>query len=132
MKTALWWIRRDLRLGHNVALGAALENAERVIPVFVLDPTLLRSPYLSQKRFAFLLGGLRALDVALRERGSRLVIRSGPPHRELPRLLHETKAEAVYCEHDVSPYSRKRDVWLKASIPLKGVWGLSYLSPTQA
>lgn len=44
MKTALWWIRRDLRLEHNVALGAALENAERVIPIFVLDPTLLRSP----------------------------------------------------------------------------------------
>lgn len=132
MRTALWWIRRDVRLEHNVALAAALENAERVVPVFVLDPALLDSDYMSENRLEFLLGGLRELDESLRARGSRLVIRRGAPDSELRKLLLETGAEAIYCERDVSPYARRRDRNLKASLPLKGVWGLSFLSPGQA
>ena len=132
MKTALWWIRRDVRLDHNVALAEALASAERVVPVFVIDPALLSSPYFSEKRFAFLVGGLKELDGSLRERGSRLVVRRGKPEKELSRLLRETRAEAIYCEQDVSPYARKRDRRLVASLPLKGVWGVSVLSPRQA
>jgi deoxyribodipyrimidine photolyase len=41
MTTAFWRIRRDLRLGDNQALAAALKQAEQVVPVFVLDPGLL-------------------------------------------------------------------------------------------
>jgi deoxyribodipyrimidine photo-lyase len=132
MKTALWWIRRDVRLEHNVALARARTSAERVVPVFVLDPALLSSPYFSEKRFAFLVGGLRELDASLRERGSRLIVRRGTPARVLPRLVRETKAEAIYCEQDVSPYARARDQGLARSLPLQGVWGVSYLSPKQA
>ena len=86
MRTALWWMRRDLRLKDNQALNAALAHADRVIPVFVLDPTLLNSPYVGPRRVAFLLGGLRALDADLRTRGSRLIIRRGKLHRGPPRL----------------------------------------------
>ena len=32
METAVWWIRRDLRLTDNQALAAALNAADRVIP----------------------------------------------------------------------------------------------------
>ncbi len=59
MKTAIWWIRRDLRLSDNQALAAALHQAEVVIPVFILDPKLLESPLVSQQRLAFLFDGLR-------------------------------------------------------------------------
>ncbi|MDX1523270.1 MAG: deoxyribodipyrimidine photo-lyase, partial [Anaerolineae bacterium] len=52
MKTAIWWIRRDLRLTDNQALTAALEQAEHVVPAFILDPALLNSPYVGQKRLA--------------------------------------------------------------------------------
>ena len=38
--TVIWWLRRDLRLADNLALGAALAQAGRVIPVFVLDTAL--------------------------------------------------------------------------------------------
>ena len=53
MSTALWWIRRDLRLADNLALAAAQAQAEHVVPVFVLDPALLASPYNGEKRLAF-------------------------------------------------------------------------------
>lgn len=75
MRTALWWIRRDLRLTDNQALAAALAYADRVAPVFVLDPALLNSPCVGPKRVAFLLSGLRVLDADLRARGSRLIVR---------------------------------------------------------
>jgi deoxyribodipyrimidine photo-lyase len=58
MTTAIWWIRRDLRLSDNGALAVALEHAEWVIPVFIMDPGLLASPYVGSKRTAFLLEGL--------------------------------------------------------------------------
>ena len=74
MRTAIWWIRRDLRLSDNQALSAAIGTAEQVIPVFILDPALISSPYVGEKRLAFLLEGLRRLDADLQQRGSRLIL----------------------------------------------------------
>jgi hypothetical protein len=37
-QTAVWWIRRDLRLADNEALHAALAAADQVIPLFIADP----------------------------------------------------------------------------------------------
>ncbi len=123
MRTALWWLRRDLRLMDNQALAAALAHADRVIPVFVLDPTLLNSPYVGPKRVAFLLGGLRALDADLRARGSRLIVRQGNPRDELITLLAESGAEAIFAEEDFSPYARQRDSGVAEHLPLRLVGG---------
>lgn len=41
LTTNIWWARRDLRLADNQALSAASDRAERLIPVFVLDPGIL-------------------------------------------------------------------------------------------
>jgi deoxyribodipyrimidine photo-lyase len=123
MKTALWWIRRDVRLSDNQALAAALVHADRVIPVFVLDPTLLDSPYVGPKRVAFLLGGLRQLDEDLRTRGSRLIVRRGDPQDELAALLADSGADAIFAEEDFSPYARQRDAGVAGSLPLHLVGG---------
>ena len=54
MKTALWWIRRDLRLSDNQALMAALNHADQVLPIFILDPSPLSATSTGEKRLAFL------------------------------------------------------------------------------
>jgi deoxyribodipyrimidine photo-lyase len=78
--TAIHWFRRDLRLRENPALDAALRAADgRIIPLFILDNTLLTGANAGSARIAFMLDTLRALDAALRERGSRLVLRRGDP-----------------------------------------------------
>jgi deoxyribodipyrimidine photo-lyase len=123
MRTALWWMRRDLRLKDNQALNVALAHADRVMPVFVLDPTLLNSSYVGPKRVAFLLGGLRALDADLRSRGSRLIVRCGDPRDELTALLTECGAEAIFAEEDFSPYARQRDAGVSDCLPLHLVGG---------
>jgi deoxyribodipyrimidine photo-lyase len=88
LTTAVWWIRRDLRLTDNQALTAALARADHVILVFVLDPALWRANE-AEKRHAFLLGGLRQLDADLRARGSYLVVRRGNPCDALTALVDE-------------------------------------------
>lgn len=124
VSTAVWWIRRDLRLGDNQALAAALARAEVVIPAFVLDPALLHSSYAGAKRVAFLLSGLNRLDADLRARGSRLIVRRGDPVVELRALLTETGATAVVAEEDVSPYARARDLRVGRELPLHTTEGL--------
>jgi len=36
--TALWWIKRDVRLDDNPALTAALRSSKYVIPVAIYEP----------------------------------------------------------------------------------------------
>jgi len=126
MKT-IWWIRRDLRLRDNQALTAALNHGDQVIPLFILDPTLQQSGYVGPQRLAFLYAGLADLDEALRQRGSRLIIRAGDPVEQLARLVAATDATAVYAEADVSPYARRRDRQVAAQLPLYLTDGLTVL-----
>jgi deoxyribodipyrimidine photo-lyase len=108
--TAILWYRRDLRVHDHPALRAALDEHDRVVPVFVLDDALLHGRYASGARAAFMLGCLRTLGDALRERGSGLVIRHGRPERAIPALAREVGATAVFWTSDVSPYARARDL----------------------
>lgn len=127
--TALWWVRRDLRLTDNPALASAVESAERVIPVFILDPVLLHGRSRSDKREAFLLASLRQLDHDLRECGSRLILRRGRPEQALAALVGETGATVVFAERDFSPYAKRRDETVARSIPLKLVHGVTIHPP---
>jgi len=125
----IWWIRRDLRLDDNPSLTAALRDGSGLLPVFILDPRLLEPP--AAARQAFLFAGLRALDADLRRLGSRLIVRAGDPVIELPRLMAETHAVAVYAEADVSPYARRRDAQVAGAVNLHQIHGLS-VHPAEA
>jgi len=129
MTAAIWWVRRDLRLGDNRALTAAIEHADQVIPVFILDSALLESPYAGSKRLAFMLEGLRSLDTDLRARGSRLILRHGDPGTELAALRAESDAGFIFAEEDISPYARRRDARVAADLPLQLVNGLTVHPP---
>lgn len=129
-ETAIWWVRRDLRLADNPALQAALGDGRQVAAVFILDPVLLHSTYVGEKRLAFLWGGLAELDLALRERGSRLILRSGEPAVELRKLAAETGAAGIYAEADFSPYARQRDARVAAQLPVHWT-GLPVVHPPE-
>jgi deoxyribodipyrimidine photo-lyase len=104
------WFRRDLRLHDNPALAEALRAGDgRVVPLFALDDAILRSGRTSPARVCFMLESLRALDQALRERGSRLVVRRGEPLAVLRRIAKESGAEGVFFNRDYTPFARARD-----------------------
>ena len=108
METAIQLFTRDLRLHDHPALRAATEQADRVVPVFVVDDSLIKGRCGTPNRLSFLLESLRDLDGSLRKRGSRLAIRRGDPVREVLRLARECNAEAVFLCEDASGYAQDR------------------------
>ena len=104
MTTSIVWFRRDLRLSDHPALLAALDAADAVLPVFVLDPALLGPA--GAPRTAFLFG---CLDDLAHRTGGAFVLRSGDPAVEVPRLAAEVDARQVFVTEDFGPYGRRRD-----------------------
>lgn len=121
LKTAIVWFRRDLRLHDHPALTAALQDADRIVPLFVLDNALLEGRFASPNRTAFMLECLRSLDVDLRARGGRLVWRRGRPQNVVPVAAEEFGATDVFVSRDYSPYSRRRDAAIATQLRLSGV-----------
>jgi deoxyribodipyrimidine photo-lyase len=89
-------------------LHAASERADRLVPVFVLDDRLIHGRHASGSRTQFLLDCLSDLDAALQKLDTRLVIRHGPPERELAALVRETSATELHFSADVTPFARAR------------------------
>jgi len=123
LSTAIWWVRRDLRLKDNQALTEAVSSSVSIIPVFISDPKLVGSSRVSPIRLAFLYQGLSELDLALRKRGSQLILRQGQPVDVLRQMMAETGASMVFAEADFSPYARQRDDQVSRAVPLKLVGG---------
>lgn len=107
--TTILWLRRDLRLHDHPALAAARRDTEALVPVFCFDDRLLHGRHAAAPRTQFLLECLADLDQSLRARGSQLVVRHGPPERELPALARQAGAGAVHFSMDVGPFARHRD-----------------------
>ena len=106
---------RDLRLHDHPALSAAVERAERVVPLFVLDDDILSS-FGVPNRVAFLQDSLDDLDRGLRERGAALVVRRGDVLAETVRVAQDTGADAVFLGEDVSAYAQERERRLRAAL----------------
>lgn len=109
MKIAIHWFRRDLRVTDNTALSEAVKRAETVIPVFILEDAFRTGPDVGAARLAFLLQSLESLRQNLKHLGYPLIVRRGKSEIELPKLCHEIKAEAVFCNRRYEPYADARD-----------------------
>lgn len=103
---ALLWFRRDLRVGDQPALLAAVDAAGSagVCPVFVIDDRLLGTSGAPRRRF--LAGTLAALDEAL---GGNLLVVHGKAESMIPRLATALGAGSVHASADYLPYGRRRD-----------------------
>jgi len=120
MNTAIWWIRRDLRLSDNPTLHTALTQGN-VLPLFIFDPVLFQAA--SARRLSFIVNGLRILDKNLQKRGGRLILRTGPPEQVLHVLFKKSHAKTIYAEEDFTPYARRRDGKIARLLPLELIQG---------
>ncbi|MBA8794660.1 deoxyribodipyrimidine photo-lyase [Friedmanniella endophytica] len=115
---AVCWLRRDLRLADNPALLAAA-SAGAVLPLFVLDPVLLRRA--GEVRTRWLHAGLRALDADLRVGGGPgLTVVAGRPAEAVPAVAAATGATEVHVSADFGPYGRRRDAAVAAALAESG------------
>ena len=109
-RRALCWLRRDLRLHDHAALAEATAQADEVAVAFVFDRNILDAlEDRNDRRVTFIHRSLQEVDAKLRESGSRLLVRIGRPQEEIPRLMEEWGAEAVFAGRDYDPYAVARD-----------------------
>ncbi len=109
MKPVICWFRRDLRLDDNLALQAAIHSGQPVIPLFILQPSILNNERISLPRLKFMLSALASLDANLQKYGRRLLVLRGEPSDVLQSLITQTEATALYFNADYTPFARQRD-----------------------
>ena len=119
--TAIFWFRRDLRLEDNTALTNALNQHQKVIPVFIFDTNILEELPRDDARVTFIYERLKNLDKQLKEYNSGLEVRHGSPQNIWRKLIREFKPDAVYFNKDYEPYAIKRDNKIKAIAEQEGV-----------
>ncbi|KAG8012485.1 Cryptochrome-1, partial [Nibea albiflora] len=103
------WFRKGLRLHDNPALQEALNGADTVRCVYILDPWFAGAANVGINRWRFLLEALEDLDSSLKKLNSRLFVVRGQPTDVFPRLLKEWKVTRLTFEYDPEPYGKERD-----------------------
>uniref|UniRef100_A0A8C7D7N4 Cryptochrome circadian regulator 2 n=1 Tax=Oncorhynchus kisutch TaxID=8019 RepID=A0A8C7D7N4_ONCKI len=103
------WFRKGLRLHDNPALQEALNSADTVRCVYILDPWFAGSANVGINRWRFLLESLEDLDSSLRKLDSRLFVVRGQPANVFPSLFKEWNVTRLTFEYDSEPYGKERD-----------------------
>ncbi|QHC23950.1 cryptochrome/photolyase family protein [Streptomyces sp. GS7] len=110
----------DLRLHDHPPLRAALGSADLVVPLFVRDDAIAAAGFATPNRQAFLADCLSGLDAGLRERGGRLVVRSGSLVEQVGRVAAEAGAGEVHLAAGVSAYATRREERLRRALEADG------------
>ncbi|MCX6373681.1 MAG: deoxyribodipyrimidine photo-lyase [Actinobacteria bacterium] len=123
--TTLFWFRRDLRLGDNPALTAAVDRCREsggdLLPVFVWEPRGRRRWTPGDAARWWLPRSLAALDDELRRRGSRLTLGQGDPKVALPELARAAGGATVVWAAGLEPEELADDDDVAAELAQGGV-----------
>jgi len=120
------WFRDDLRLADNPALQAALARGEPIIALYVRDEESPGIRPLGGAARWWLHHSLTSLDARLRERGSSLVVRSGPAERVVAETVADASAGAVFWNRRYSGAERAVDAAVKTSLRADRVEAASF------
>jgi deoxyribodipyrimidine photo-lyase len=113
------WHRRDLRTTDNRGLARAGATDEPVVPLFVLDPTVLE--HASPVRVACLLESLADLRTWYRDHGSDLLVARGEASAVVPQMAAARDATRVVWNEDYSGLARERDRAVRAALEEEGI-----------
>src|SRR5579871_1893222 len=108
---SLFIFRRDLRLYDNSGLNNALQQSEKVIPCFILDPRQvgITNKYKSDNAIQFMIESLEDLDKALRKHHAKLYLFYGKAEEVIKKLIAAHNISAVFFNRDYTPFSIARD-----------------------
>lgn len=116
--TSIAWLRRDLRLADNPALGTTARTGP-VLPVFILEEHDIR-PFGGASRW-WLHHSLRELGRALESLGSPLILRRGDPIEVMRDLVEKTGASELHFNRRYDPDGRRTDAEVIGRLRAKGV-----------
>ncbi|MFJ1599152.1 cryptochrome/photolyase family protein [Streptomyces sp. NPDC088261] len=116
MSVAVVLFTSDLRVHDQPVLRAALSGADQVVPLFVRDEGVRAAGFDAPNRLAFLADCLASLDAGLRQRGGRLVVRTGDSVDQVCRVVRESGARRVHVAAGVSRYATAREERLRTAL----------------
>ena len=114
---AIFWFRRDLRLGDNAGLYHALKSGLPVLPVFIFDKEILdKLQDKDDARVTFIYQTIEKLDKELHRHGSSLLVLHDKPEHAWAKLVKDYPVKAVYTNHDYEPNAKERDDVIRESL----------------
>lgn len=126
MKINIFWFRRDLRLGDNTGLTAALGSGNPVLPIFIFDTNIIDELPADDPRINFIYKTLSSISDELKKAGSSLHILKGDPETVWKKLISTFDIGEVYINKDYEPYAIKRDNTVESILKQKHIPLLKY------
>lgn len=118
--TNIAWLRNDLRIADNPALSAACAAGATAVALYIHETGPGARATGAAARW-WLHHSLEAQDLALAERGIRLVVRSGDAAEIVPQMAAETGATSVFWNRRYGPGERAADADIKARLKQDGL-----------
>ncbi len=120
MSVELVWFKRDLRVHDHAPLSRACASGRPVICLYAIEPELWALPEYSERQYGFLAETLHDLDLALRKRGTRLIVRVGAVTDILSGLHASVGIHTVHAHEETGltwTWTRDRAVaaWCKTN-----------------
>ena len=135
MRTHLFWFRNDLRLHDQRALQAAAADGDRLLLVYVHEPTqdaptAWAFTRMGEHRRRHLAECLSELQDQLSSLGQTLWLLRGPVEQVLPACAQACGASTVVCEAIDAPEEQAQVQALRqAGLTVQTVWQSSLLAP---
>ncbi|MXN90024.1 deoxyribodipyrimidine photo-lyase [Flavobacterium sp. Sd200] len=117
----VFWFRRDLRIKDNAGLYNAIATGEKVLPVFIFDPTILSELPKDDHRITFIMQLVEDINTELRKHKRSLAVFFDDPATVFRKLIADNNIKAVYTNHDYEPYAQKRDYEIKQLLKSKDI-----------
>lgn len=118
LRSALVWLRRDLRLEDHAALAAAVHQAQTVHLAYCFDAPQLQRRASHDRRLTLIHEALQALQASLAVRAPGAVLWTclNDPVQALPALARSLKVQAVFWNRDEDPHSLHRDGQVRSAL----------------
>lgn len=106
-RNILVWFRNDLRLHDNEMLVEAVAKSDSILPVYFFDPRHFTATEHStfktgKARARFLLECIGELRKDLQSMGGNILLITGKPEEELPKLVEQMDIAEVYHHREVA------------------------------
>lgn len=134
-KPVIYWFRNDLRLHDNPSLLKAVETEKPVVPVYILDDSLLSQHPLGINRMGehrknFLFETLLNLSESVQQAGNRLWIYKGNTSVILRNIYKQINAEAIFAQSEYAPEEIRIELELKPIVNLRLIDGSMLFTPS--
>ncbi|RDK84361.1 UNVERIFIED_ORG: deoxyribodipyrimidine photo-lyase family protein (cryptochrome) [Idiomarina abyssalis] len=112
-RTAVVWLKRDLRLSDHDALAAALKHHDSVLLWYNFEPMLLDDPHYDMRHWRFVWQSLCDMNEQLKPYGVNLHISCGDILEQLQRIQNKLGSIELYSYQEIgliNTYQRDKQV----------------------